>query len=73
MKRLKYLLSVYTFPEEEITTNTNTLTWPNKVPSLFEQNEVVMDMYMYSNSNSNSQCTCSLSLYTCTCIYFLDN
>ncbi len=51
MKRLKYLLSVYTFPEEEITTNTNTLTWPNKVPSLFEQNEVVMDMYMYMYSN----------------------
>ena len=41
MKRLRYLLTVYTFPEEEIITNTTTLMWPKKVPSLFEQNEFV--------------------------------
>ena len=41
LKRLSYLLTVYTFPEEDREMNKTALTWPAKVPSIFEENEKV--------------------------------
>lgn len=41
MKRLQYLLTIYSFTDEDRELNKTTLTWPQQLAPIFEENERV--------------------------------
>ena len=43
LKRLTYLLDVHSFPPSHLTLNHTVLTWPARLPAIFEQGERIVE------------------------------
>ena len=62
LKSLNYLLDVHTFTPEEMELNQTTLTWPEKLAPIFEENESLIE-------ESKVQCMGGVHAFTCACTY----
>lgn len=43
LKRLSYLLDVHSFPPSDLSLNQTVLTWPAKIPAIFEAGERIVE------------------------------
>ena len=43
LKRLSYLLDVHSFPPSDLSLNQTVLTWPAKIPAIFETGEKIVE------------------------------
>ncbi|CAI8001099.1 Dynein heavy chain 7, axonemal, partial [Geodia barretti] len=43
LKRLSYLLDIHSFPSSDLSLNQTVLTWPAKIPAIFERGEKIVE------------------------------